>query len=328
MSNNILISIVIPVYNLEAYIAPALESLFLNDLSGVEVIVIDDGSTDTTFSIASSLLECRDVCCQIVKQDNAGVSSARNHGINLAKGEYIFFLDGDDIVKNDCFKNIKQVLECHKYDLISFGYDIIDEGGNCLEKFEQMYRYPEPDISINDFIYGLVKKHYGVRIGTVALKKSIIDKNMLSFNVDSRYGEDVEFLYKYIISSSNFYYIKSSHLDYLQRDTSAMASRRVQVFDSVYSFDRVYEYFVAKDGDDGISRVIKSILIPRAVVRCVMRGVRDGELQVSLGGHLPDGMKERLQGVRYMAFEHGISMLLAIFMLIHFPGLFALIMKK
>jgi len=328
MGNNVLISIIIPAYNLEDYLGSTLDALLLDDLSAVEIIVIDDGSSDDTFTVATSKLDGKDINCQVVRQVNAGVSAARNHGLSLANGEYIHFLDGDDIVKNGCFTKIKQVLKDHKYDLVSFGYDIVDESGKTTQLFEEMYCYPEKDLSIDEFIPGLIHKKYGVRIGSVVLKKSIVDSNGLKFNIDSRYGEDVEFLYKYIILSSDQYYIKSSHFNYLLRESSAMATRRLQIFDPVHAYDRVYEYFLEHEGSLKVSRLIKSVSIPESVVRCIIRGIRDGQLQVGLGGHLPDGMKERLQGVRYMALDLSIAMLTAIFLLIHFPGLFALILKK
>ena len=87
-----LISVVIPAYNAAAFLAPTLASVFAQDHRPIEVILVDDGSTDDTLAIASSWTPALRVC----RQDNAGPSAARNRGIAMAEGEYLAFIDADD----------------------------------------------------------------------------------------------------------------------------------------------------------------------------------------------------------------------------------------
>ena len=91
------LSIIIPCYNVEKYIAECLESVCNARDAEVEVICVNDGSTDGTLSIIEQWKQ-KDDRIIIINQENKGVSAARNQGLNLAKGEFIYFLDGDDKV--------------------------------------------------------------------------------------------------------------------------------------------------------------------------------------------------------------------------------------
>ena len=90
-----LISLIIPLYNAEKYVAETIESALQQSYKNIEIIIIDDGSTDSSFSVAESYKSDNIL---VVKQTNKGASAARNHGLRLAKGEYIQFLDADDIL--------------------------------------------------------------------------------------------------------------------------------------------------------------------------------------------------------------------------------------
>lgn len=92
-----LVSIIVPVYNIDTYIASCLNSILNQTYKNIEVIIINDGSTDKTSSICKKYA-LNDSRIILINQDNAGVSMARNRGLSLAKGEYLTFIDGDDYV--------------------------------------------------------------------------------------------------------------------------------------------------------------------------------------------------------------------------------------
>ena len=89
-------SVIIPLYNKGPYLSKALTSVIAQTLLDFELIVVDDGSTDDSFKVAQSVLENTDVKHQLIRQENAGVSTARNNGVLAASGDYICFLDADD----------------------------------------------------------------------------------------------------------------------------------------------------------------------------------------------------------------------------------------
>lgn len=123
------ISFIIPVYNAEKYIARCLDSIYSQTVRDFEVIVIDDGSTDSSINICK---QYKSYGIQIIKQQNSGVSVARNTGLQAAKGEYICFVDADDYI-SECLIEVTYKL-LNQYDIILFGYK---EGTESNFKFKK-----------------------------------------------------------------------------------------------------------------------------------------------------------------------------------------------
>src|SRR5690554_3992707 len=94
------VSVIIPVYNMEEYLADTLESVLSSDYPNFEVIVMDDGSTDESLAIAKSYAE-NDSRIRVYSKPNEGASSARNRAIYMAHGRYILPIDGDDLIANN-----------------------------------------------------------------------------------------------------------------------------------------------------------------------------------------------------------------------------------
>ena len=99
------ISIIIPAYNIENYISATLDSVLAQSYKNIEVIVVNDGSTDKTGEIIDSYAE-KDSRIKAIHKENGGVSSARIAGINASSGEWIGFVDGDDFVEQEMFEHL------------------------------------------------------------------------------------------------------------------------------------------------------------------------------------------------------------------------------
>lgn len=112
-------SVIIPVYNVEKYIEECLISVLNQTLKEIEIICIDDGSTDDTLRILNNLKEEDSRIC-IISQENKGLSSARNQGILKSKGQYIFYLDSDDKLELDALEKIYSVFSVNDYDILYF----------------------------------------------------------------------------------------------------------------------------------------------------------------------------------------------------------------
>ena len=107
-----LISIIVPVYNVEKYVAECIESIIKQTYQNLEILLIDDGSTDNSGKICDKYAE-KDKRIKIIHKENGGVSSARNLGLDLAQGEYIAFIDSDDFVSNKYIESLYSAIE-HK----------------------------------------------------------------------------------------------------------------------------------------------------------------------------------------------------------------------
>lgn len=127
------VSIIIPAYNSEKYIAQSIESCLNQNYENVEVIVVNDGSTDTTREIVASFCENQRVI--LINQQNQGVSAARNQGIKHATGDYLTFLDADDILATDTISgNVALLEENPQVDWLYFPIQRIDINGNAVDE--------------------------------------------------------------------------------------------------------------------------------------------------------------------------------------------------
>ena len=115
-----LISIIIPVYNTEKYLVRCLESIINNTYKKLEIICIDDGSTDNSLNILTHYAK-KDERVKLIKQKQKGPSAARNKGLDVATGEYISFVDSDDFVSWNAYEILSTVLREHELDIVMFG---------------------------------------------------------------------------------------------------------------------------------------------------------------------------------------------------------------
>ncbi len=142
-----LLSIIIPAFNIEQYISRCLDSLINQSYKNIEIIVVNDGSTDSTGDIIDSYVK-KDNRIKVIHKKNEGVSIARNTGIHLAKGDYIGFVDGDDTVDDDMFETLIQ-------NAINYNTDISHCGYKMVFPSRTDYYYNTGDIVIQDNQEGL-----------------------------------------------------------------------------------------------------------------------------------------------------------------------------
>ena len=116
-----MISVIIPVYNVEPYLRKCLDSIVNQTYRDLEILVVDDGSTDGSGAICDSYAE-KDERVVVFHTENRGLSAARNLGLDNAKGEWINFLDSDDWMDSECFEFAISVAEDKKADLVFWGY--------------------------------------------------------------------------------------------------------------------------------------------------------------------------------------------------------------
>lgn len=123
-----LISVIIPVFNGESYLRSCLESVLSQTLADFEAIVVDDGSTDGSSRICDEF-SARDDRIRVIHQFNQGVSAARNAGLELATGQYIFFIDGDDTIVPETLESLYDAASDGDYDIAASGYSLVKETG-------------------------------------------------------------------------------------------------------------------------------------------------------------------------------------------------------
>lgn len=137
--NEMLLSLIIPVYNVEQYIAECIQSVIQQVTADIEVIIVNDGTPDDSISVIEQILgeqtaSIRD-CFIILNQENQGQSSARNLALKVAKGEYIAFLDSDDVLSENYLSDFKNTIKKNNVDIVQFKSSRFEEDTNKLKAF-------------------------------------------------------------------------------------------------------------------------------------------------------------------------------------------------
>lgn len=196
--NNILISFIIPVFNCEKYLRRCVDSIVDNNFHSFEILIIDDGSTDSSGVISNELAHINK-CVRVIHQNNRGVSGARNTGICNAKGEYIFFVDADDyLLKADTRK---------LYFDIKKGVDVIIMNYNYNNTCNIKFNYPD-GIYNNEFV--LLKMFEGLIPWTpwsYCAKKRIYTDYTIFFDRSLNFAEDLKVTFQVFKSSSSFSFL-------------------------------------------------------------------------------------------------------------------------
>ena len=130
MNNSPLVSIIIPVYNSERFLKECFESILAQTFEDYEVLVVDDGSSDSSLDIEDQY--SKDPRFIIIRQSNAGQGMARNRALDMAEGRYITFLDSDDAMKPDFLKRTIFEMEKGDYDIVVSNYDFMNEKSDFL----------------------------------------------------------------------------------------------------------------------------------------------------------------------------------------------------
>ncbi len=137
------VSIIVPVYNVENYLAKCLDSLVNQSLQDIEILVIDDGSKDKSGDIIEQYAGKYPEKIKAFTKENGGLSDARNYGIDRATGEYIGFVDSDDYVAETMFEEMFLLAEKYHTKMVISNIQKVDEHGNITQKLTQIPNMPE-----------------------------------------------------------------------------------------------------------------------------------------------------------------------------------------
>ena len=236
-----LVSVVVPAYNCADYIGDALSSIFEQTYQPLEVIVVDDGSTDFTAKIVKSYRTVR-----YIHQSNGGPSRARNRGIHVAAGEYIAFLDADDLWPPDKLREQVAALKAQPRAGLVFGdMRCFADGGQAetsmFERYGFTAQYFGHPLLVVDAVAKLLAVNF-IPTGTVmARKKSLVEAEM--FDERQRLVEDWDLWLRValrcpIAYSTKVWKLKRLHSNNLSRDTEAMSRAALHVLEKLQAGNR------------------------------------------------------------------------------------------
>lgn len=244
------VSIIVPVYNAEKYLQECVESVLCQTLSDIELILVDDGSTDSSPALCDQYA-VQDHRVKVIHKPNGRAASARNAGLRAASGEYVAFVDADDWISPDMYEKMLQTnADVTLCDYVRF-------------QGEKQFPFTQPNIAagfynkaqIREIIYPhLVMDgiEYPITISNWALliRREVIVKNRLSYREDIRISEDAPFGSEVLYCADSFAYLKGEQL-YHYRMTEGSASRTYQPWwwDSSLKINEETENFFTKCAD-------------------------------------------------------------------------------
>ena len=223
-----MISVIVPIYNAERYLLDCINSILNQSYTDIELILVNDGSSDNSLSLCNQYEDRRIV---IINKPNGGVSSARNAGLNVAKGKYICFVDSDDTLPVDAIQTLHDVIEQNDVDTVvgAFQFQYGDVFlPHALRLQEGKYEFAN---IMNTFIDDGTLS--GFLLGSVCggiYKKSIIHDNNLRFVEGLKNNEDGLFNFEYALVSKFLYMIDMPVYNYRQDNVPSKPNRNNENF--------------------------------------------------------------------------------------------------
>lgn len=216
----VLVSIIIPIYNVEKYLEKCIKSIINQTYRNLEIILINDGSTDESAKICEAYKEL-DNRIIFINKKNGGAASAKNEGLKVAKGDYITFVDSDDFVELDMIEYMVNTIKKYNSDIVQCSFTNLYKN---TEKFKQD-KIIEQKIGSKDFLELFITKWDSSLFWNKLFKREVIEN---VFFKEGRCIDDEFFTYKCVINSKSIVTSNKIVYNYRMRKSGVMKSERSQ----------------------------------------------------------------------------------------------------
>lgn len=246
-------SIIVPIYKIENYIEECINSVLNQKYNNYELILVDDGSPDKSGEICDKY-SSKNNNIVVIHKKNGGLSDARNAGIDISKGKYIMFLDGDDVLSNNALINISNILANNEVDLLIGDFNIYGKRENC----DSCVNIQRKIKNINDFMKVVNELPWSAWRNVY--KASVLKGSKLTFKKGLVGAEDCDFFMRFIEKTESILYTDIKIVDYrLNREGSITNNisfnaiiGQLDVFSKYFNIyydkqnSQIYEYFAMK----------------------------------------------------------------------------------
>lgn len=224
-----LISVIVPIYNVEEYLDRCVESIVNQTYKNLEIILVDDGSPDNCPKMCDSWSE-KDNRIKVVHKENGGLSDARNAGMPFATGEIISFIDSDDWIELDMFERMLSRMQKDNSDMVSCGVKWVEEDGSLIRDVTSENEVLDTMIAMKELLNDRkLKQHVWNKIYKYDLIKDIPFEK-------GKYHEDVFWSYQIVGRAKKVSVVKESFYNYVQRSNSIMgegfSAKRLDALDA------------------------------------------------------------------------------------------------
>lgn len=236
MINQPKISIIVPVYNTEKYLAKCLDSILNQTLQDIEIIVVNDGSKDQSQSVIDRYA-IKDHRIFSIYKENGGLSDARNVGLDNSTGEFIAFIDSDDYIESDMLEKMYELTQRHNSEIVLCDLVKVDENGKEFRDLPQSPQLPEKIVLKNDLtIFGEMSCFACNKI----FKKSLFNNHRFKKGI---HFEDIELIPKLILDSKIISKINEPFYKYFERQDSITKTHTNKGLDMFVAVEAVSNYF-------------------------------------------------------------------------------------
>jgi glycosyltransferase involved in cell wall biosynthesis len=246
-----LVSIIVPVYNVEKYISNCIDSILKQTLDDFELILIIDGSKDQSAEICENYIR-NDERIKIFYQENKGVSAARNQGINIARGEFIYFCDADDELSPSLLKANYEVARRNDANLVVFGFNNVLEKEIISSVAPTSSKFLKTNMEFIDYFPKLHQSYLTYTVWNKLYDRSFLISNKMYFEKGARIGEDAIFNYNLFRDIERVYVNSGTYYNYtIHRKDSALNSYNPNIYElrngEVESLEDLFGYWNKRD---------------------------------------------------------------------------------
>lgn len=251
-----IVSIIVPVYNTEKYLHRCIDSILAQTFTNFEVLLIDDGSKDSSGEICEEYAD-KDKRIRVIHKSNTGVSDTRNRGLDIAQGKYIIFLDADDYwYDHTALEKLVETAEECNLDIVRGEYKAVDECGNDL--FERPLSIKKQQLSYK--ILSSSVFYSQIMCGENFLVLSLIRKEIignLRFNINRSFLEDMEFYANLLVKSLRCMFIPLRFYAYRKNENSASYIPKVKNLIDSFSMTVVFDQCTFKAKDEELKKIYR-----------------------------------------------------------------------
>ena len=235
MNQNIKVSVILPVYNVESCLEECMDTLQKQSLKEIEIICVDDGSTDNSLAILEERAK-QDERIRVLKQENSGAAAARNHGFAYATGEYVLFLDSDDFFKKDMLKKSYEAAKEQQTDIVIFRceeYDTVKKIYNPMEYSIKREELPDKNPftfhDIPDYIFTFAVGWAWDKL----YKREFVVESGLKFQ-ELRTSNDLYFVFSSLVKANGIYILDESLIYHRVNRGTSLSVTREKSWDCFY----------------------------------------------------------------------------------------------
>lgn len=260
-----LVSIVVPIYNVERYLQKCIDSIMGQTYENLEIILVNDGTLDNSLEICEKNQKL-DSRIKVISQENGGLSKARNTGIKNSTGEYICFVDSDDFIDKDYVARLLNGALENGAEICACGFHYVNEKNKILKTKQKENKIYTSIESVKDMLTGV--QNTEVMVWNKIYKMSLFTDNNILFPV-GKINEDNFIMYKLYDKANKVTLIEDNLYYYLQRNTSIMGKFNKKRLDILEALEQTKEYFKNRNLEEELN--CYEVLIQLSLINLMIR---------------------------------------------------------